>query len=265
MIQLFLNRSSNIDSLLLEQDLAMQAALEWFKANYLVVNNSKTEKIVFSLNHDIYSKNKPVKLLGIYLDSRLSWDSHIDHLCTKLSRVTYLLRKLKTCVSTEMMLTAYYAFFHTHLMYGITLWGNCSNSNKIFIWQKKALRIIKNVSNSESCMPIFKEYQIMPLPCIYIYCCLKNVKEMLHTLSLRKEVHQHYTRNNYLLDFYCARLEKTKRSHIYMQVKLFNKLPEEAWAVGSSNFLKTIGKWLKSKSFYSLDQYLASDTSDLRF
>jgi hypothetical protein len=152
----FINTNHNLNNLIREQEQSMKVALEWFQANCLLVNENKTEKIVFSLNHDIYNNFRPVKLLGIYLDSTLSWSGHVNHLCVKLSRVVFLLRKLRQCISLDSLITAYYAFFQSNLNYGITLWGGSSESKRAFIWQKKAVRAIKNVSDRISCRPLFK-------------------------------------------------------------------------------------------------------------
>lgn len=260
-----LNCNEDIESLMQQEEQAMKAAFEWFKANFLIVNSNKTESIIFSLDHRIYKDIKPVKLLGLHLDSRLSWDDHIDHLCKKLARVTCLLRKLKHNVSNEMWLSAYYAFFQSQLTYGITLWGNSSNSSKVFIWQKRALRIIKNFADTESCFPIFQEYQILPLPCLYIKSCLISVKEMLELFHIRKDFHHYPTRKNYMLDTFCARLEKTNKSHICMKIKLFNKLPESAWTVGLNKFKVELSNWLNVNFFYTIEQYLKCDTSNLSF
>lgn len=260
-----LNKSEDIERLLSQESQSLNAALEWFKSNSLVVNSNKTESIIFSLDHNIYNTIKPVKLLGFFIDSRLSWSAHIDYLCTKLARVSYLIRKLKYNVTNEMLIAAYYAFFHSHLTYGITLWGNSTTSSKIFVWQKKVLRIIKGVKDQESCFPIFKQFSILPFPCIYIYRCLINVKEKLTFYSVRKDFHQYPTRKNYLLDIFCTRLQTTKNSHICMQIKLFNKLPETAWTVDNKKFKNVLDRWLRDKCFYSVDEFLGCDLSSLHF
>jgi len=231
----------------------------------LVVNENKTECIIFSLNNCLPIDNGSVKLLGVHLDSRLSWDSHINNLCSKLARATYLLFKLKHCVSKDMLVSAYYAFFHQHLLYGIMLWGNSGSSGKVFIKQKKVLRLIENRPQRESCVPLFKRLEILTLPCLYIYSCLVNVKEKLQYYTLRQDVHNYNTRNKHLLNLLSIRLQKSSSSHISMQIQLFNKLPVKAWTVQISKFKLAISKWLKTEAFYSVEEYLNCDISGLRF
>lgn len=260
-----LNFDKNLEQLVKVEEQALKVALQWFEANRLIVNSRKTEHIMFSLDHTINKDIKPVKLLGMYLDSRLSWDYHVGELCKKLSRVTYLLRKLRNCVTIDMLVTAYYAFFESHLRYGLTLWGNSCGWKKAFIWQKKALRVMTKVPERETCRPIFMTLQIMTLPSLYIYCCLVSVKKILSSLKVRQEMHNYPTRQNHLLDLPAVRLEKTYSSHIIMKFKLFNKLPGRAWIVPLHRFKIVLGRWLKENTFYSVEEFMAFDTSTLSF
>lgn len=102
----------------IDQSVALNSAESWFKSNQLSINKQK--KFIF------FSLSKPfeieyIKLLGLQLDSTLKWDVHIENLCTKLSTITYLLRKLKLSVSYDMLINAYYAFFHSQMVYGETV------------------------------------------------------------------------------------------------------------------------------------------------
>ena len=91
-------------------------ASHWFTANGLSLNaSSKTQRILFSLKNTLNSNccnmTVPnVKLLGIIIDSKLTWDSHIDMICCKLARVIHLLRHLKPLVPKQYLKTAYFAF-----------------------------------------------------------------------------------------------------------------------------------------------------------
>ena len=85
-----------------------------------------------------------IKYLGMYIDKYLSWNYHIQHLSTKLSRANGILSKLRHNAPLETCLQVYYAIFYSHLIYGCNIWGLTSeeNLNKIEVLQKKCLRII---------------------------------------------------------------------------------------------------------------------------
>jgi hypothetical protein len=47
-------------------------------------------------------------------------------------------------------------------------WANCSDSNKIFKLQKRAIRIITRSKNKALCRELFKKLNILPLYLQYI-------------------------------------------------------------------------------------------------
>uniref|UniRef100_A0A1B6GGI1 Reverse transcriptase domain-containing protein n=1 Tax=Cuerna arida TaxID=1464854 RepID=A0A1B6GGI1_9HEMI len=242
---------------------SLELAKEWYSANNLVLNDSKTEHIIFSLknNLDLIDDNflKSVKLLGISLDSALCWDEHVFSLCKKLSRVLFLIRKLKNCVSPDVLLMAYFGLFHSHLSYGVRLWGNCSAAKKSFIWQKKAVRVLAGISNRESCREYFSKFKIMTLANMYIYNNLIFVKENINGFNNHSLVHDYQTRNKQDLVTPSFRLSKTMKSYQYQQFKLFNKLPLTTRLLPNNKFNQFISKWLKGNVFYSVEEYMTCD------
>jgi hypothetical protein len=62
----------------------------------------------------------------------------------------------------------YFACFHVHLRYGLTLWGGNPEKIRIFQLQKKVLRIIGGTGRHAYCRNLFKNLNILPLPCLYI-------------------------------------------------------------------------------------------------
>ena len=72
---------------------------EWFKANMLSINVSKSKYMTFKprqkritvdlsieVNNSKLDKAKEVMFLGVILDEHLSWKSHISHVANKISK-----------------------------------------------------------------------------------------------------------------------------------------------------------------------------------
>lgn len=75
---------------------ALQFAVTWFKANNLVVNDLKTQKGIYSLDHNMAYRNeiKYLKPLQISVHHNLIWENHTEHACTKIPKVVCLLKTL---------------------------------------------------------------------------------------------------------------------------------------------------------------------------
>jgi hypothetical protein len=80
----------------------------------------------------------------------------------------------------------YYACFHSIIQYGIIFWGNSTNSVKIFTLQKKIFRIMADAQPRTSCVSLFKQLEILPVPCQYILqlcnllSIIKNFFKQIH-------------------------------------------------------------------------------------
>lgn len=257
----------DINGVITQLTATFEQAKIWFSANNLLINENKTENIIFTLKKNLDLENeclfKPIKLLGFYLDSKLCWNMHVDNLCKKLARVTYLLRKLKECVNQDVLKMTYFGLFHSNLCYGIRLWGNSTAAKQAFIWQKKAIRILAGLSSTETCRQSFSNLNIMTLTCIYIFYNLVYVKENITQFETFSTIHVYNTRYKNNLTTPSIRLEKSFKSSNYQQVKVFNKLPLSIRNMSLNKFKTTVSKWLKSKEFYSVDEYMNCDMLDL--
>ena len=66
--------------------------------------------------------SKSAKWLGVYIDDELNFKTHIKLLYTKLSRSLGILRKVKNYLPKKSLLHLYFALFHSHLLYCVTIW-----------------------------------------------------------------------------------------------------------------------------------------------
>ena len=64
------------------------------------------------------------KFLGIYIDSNLTWITHIKHITTKIAKTTGILFKTRHFLPSQTMRTLYYSLIHPYLNYGNITWAN---------------------------------------------------------------------------------------------------------------------------------------------
>jgi hypothetical protein len=55
-----------------------------------------------------------------------------------------MIRAVKPYMSSSSLVMVYYSLFHTTLSYGIIFWGQSTNSNKLFMLQKRVVQVMKS-------------------------------------------------------------------------------------------------------------------------
>ena len=147
----------------------------WILANKLALNLDKTVFLLFSGNKKVnvlpevkifgtVIQNKSlVKFLGLYIDDRLSWKPQIDYVMGKLSRTFGILSKIRNLLPISALCKIYNSLVYPHLTYGLVFWGRASstNLNRIWIIQKKILRVVSKVDRYAHTHPIFKRLSIL--------------------------------------------------------------------------------------------------------
>ena len=126
---------------------------KWLNANKLALNLSKTIQMNLkpSASNDFFLFNscpilvKPVcKYLGVYVDNKLSFRSHIDYVKTRLGKQSGIISKLRHFVPKFELMNYYKTNVVPIIQYGILVFGCCSYKAQepIFIMQKKILKLI---------------------------------------------------------------------------------------------------------------------------
>jgi hypothetical protein len=86
--------------------------------------------------------------------------------------------------------------------------------------------VIGKLGRHISCRNLFKNLNIIPLPCIYLSEVLCCVKSNLEKMEFNEEVHDHFTRQKSDLHTEYCLTTLLKKSSENVGIKLFNKLPE---------------------------------------
>ena len=108
----------------------------------------KDAKLIVNVSGNQIEQVKEVKYLGLYLDQHLSFDTHIQKLCTKVNVRTKLLWRVRSFINLELECTLYRSLIEPHFLYcSFILEGIMQmNLSKFQIQQNCALWAVKCVN-----------------------------------------------------------------------------------------------------------------------
>lgn len=233
----------------------------WFRANKLCLNSDKTVKITFTLKNHCKIEQNSVKFLGIHLDSRLSFATHIESVCKTLSKKMFLFRKLRESVSQGTLVNAYFGLVHSILSYGILIWGHSPRAAEVFSIQRRVIRIICNLNYRADCRQSFKDLNVLTVPCQYLLNALVYVKSNINIYTTQNNIHHYQTRsrNNIHIEFH--RINRSRDASNYFAPNFYNRLPNEIKKLPLKQFKARLKKLLLTKAFYCLNEFLTCDLS----
>ena len=103
------------------------------------------------------------KFLGVLIDSKISWIPQILNVKAKLAKCTSVLFKAKHLVDLSTMKLLYNSLFLPYIDYCSEVWGNTyvTKLNCIILLQKRAIRIVANVSKYYHTNELFKQLKLL--------------------------------------------------------------------------------------------------------
>ena len=154
----------------------------WFLANKLVLNVSKTHFMTFGNNSNISNVDlvingleieqlKTVKFLGVFIDEDIKWKSHVSNILTNVSINVGIINKMRDYLPQHILLLLYNSLVLPHLNYCIILWGCCNKYvlERLYKLQKRAVRIVTQSSYLSHSKPLFIKLRILPIFQLYEY------------------------------------------------------------------------------------------------
>lgn len=181
------------------------------------------------------------KYLGIYLDSKLSWDIHVGDVMKKLRICAAQFYKLKFILDYKNLKIVYDALVQSILKYGIQCYGQCSVTNKIKIetLNNQIVKTImkKNYNNETNNILTFNnlfEYTI--------------IIEYYYREGIRKRENKMYNIRNNKFDIPLTFNKYGDRKIEVLIPKIFNKIPDELSNISKISLVKKkVRKWLMEK------------------
>ena len=223
----------------------------WTVANKLTINVAKTNVIVFSklnfpqvLNFPIKIENEIVnmvpicKFLGVFIDEKLSFASHIKYITSKIARNTGILYKIKNHLPLQARLNYYYSFIYPYLTYNVISWGGTYNSHlsNLITQQKRIVRAIADAPFLEHTTPIFLRLKLLKFPDVYKFHVALHMYENHGKYRRTHNVNTRF-RNFSLPSF--NRLTICQHAISYQGPTIWNELPNALKEISSKNVFKT--------------------------
>ena len=197
------------------------------------------------------------KYLGIIIDEFITFKEHINHLVNKLKQYCGIFYKFRSRLPKKCLRTIYFAMIHSHLNYGVAIYGNTTTSqlepllkinNKILrILQSKPLKTpVEQLYNNYNTLQIteLRDYNIICLVHKFIHN-LQDLPEIYHSyFTFNSEIHSYNTRTSSNLHIQQFNSNLGYRHITILESNLWNKLPKTIKIIKSPFIFKTKLKFI---------------------
>ena len=232
---LFVN-GRDIESVASKTNTILSNIKRYLEANYLHINIKKSNFIHFTsprskkvkfgsdlikLDSQLLKKVTETKFLGVIIDEKLEWKSHIKYIGKKVSSTTRSLWEMRRIITKSLRNSVYNALVNSHLSYAISVWGSGANEYKLkplFTIQKRCLRNLfkirkvsehikghtKSTFNKYNILTVYNLYYYFTLSCIartrqlkspeYLYSLL-NIDTSRQRINIPLLKTEHYQQN----------------------------------------------------------------------
>ena len=147
----------DLNDVILKLQNASKTLFKWFNDNQMKANPDKCHFICSSsVKTSIMIENKQIrnssceKLLGVFFDSKLTFQSHIDNICKKASQKLNAISRITTYMDFNKKRLTVNAFFTSQFNYCPLIWmcHNRTYNSKINRLHERCLRLIYNDQRS---------------------------------------------------------------------------------------------------------------------
>ena len=198
-------------------------------------------------------------LLGVEIDSKLSFNEHIEKVCKKLASRIAILRKIRACLPLKQRLQFYNSIIRPVMSYANVVWAKCDKESvyRVLRLQKRAARVISYTDRTTPSVALFNKQGWIPFyeqhrrdKCIIMYKRINGYLPNYITehLILNNKRHSRNTRYS-SINAVCPKYRKETeggRSFAVSATRLWNSIPIEIRRLDSIACFK---KYMFAKMF----------------
>ena len=169
---------------LLKQYLYNKLSLNYSKTVYMIFNSDKKQGSPFRVQIGSNQINRvhSTKYLGMHLDNKLNWDTHISKLESKLSCYSGIFYRIREYLSTNELKMIYFSLVYSHLQYAIGAWGSAikTSLHRLNTIHNKIIKTISWSSFRCHVTPAYSQLNLLKI-------------EDIHQLEISKLMHNFHS------------------------------------------------------------------------
>lgn len=214
-------QEKNVEKLYNKANNIFKIVKSWFNNNFLDLNLNKTKHIIFNIqnvNHDIQwnlniqNTSNPnsnldnnctsinidrvysIKYLGIYIDSQLKWNIHINYITNLIRKFFYVFRDLRYILYKHQLRIIYISLVQSIIAFGIEIWGGAYEIHliKLKSTMNKIIKFILKLPILTCTTFIYNELNVLDIDKLLIKCTL--LLSFKHKMYLPPCNHDYNTR-----------------------------------------------------------------------
>ena len=156
------NAAPTLNEVKLNLQYDSKICIKWFRKNgmeanpskfqFMVLSSQPTEQIQIDIGDNVIVSSEPVvKALGVYIDSKLTFNEHIKQTSLKAARQLNALARISKFLNVNARKLVFRSFIMSNFTYCPLVWHFCgkTNNSKIEKIQERALRIVYNDYESD--------------------------------------------------------------------------------------------------------------------
>lgn len=218
---------------------------KWMIANKLTINVSKTKYLILHRKKNIPNNLEPIrignsilieeqsiKFLGVVVDNRLTWNSHIQYINSKINKQCGILYLTRKCFNAGALRQLYYSLIYPFLSYCHTIWGNTgkTNTKRIEIAQKRVIRTMAFKGKFDHTNELFRTFKLLKFQDVNTFCSSIFVYKSMHGFNNLRLFNVHLNErydlrnvNDLVIPLMSSKPSQT--SIAYHGAKIWNSIP----------------------------------------
>ncbi|KAJ8711160.1 hypothetical protein PYW07_008402 [Mythimna separata] len=263
-------------------ELALQTIMKWLTQNLLTLNLNKTTFITFSPRkasqpapsfcltaHSCHTvrgtfcgctkivRSDSIKYLGVWVDSALTWSDQINSLVSRVRKLIFVFKNLRTSANFSTLRTVYFALAHSILTYCISAWGGAGKC--LMLRLERAQRaVLKVMAYKPFRFPTKELYRLWKLPTVRHSFVLSTVLRKHSSLTYDPDLSRRKRKTDRVCPTAVVKLEIVRRQFLFYSPVLYNRINKvlNIYPCASRECKRLLDDWLATLAYEELENFV---------